>query len=1031
MELLDFYRAVLPGQGHFCLWWKGNKQHVWADTHEELADFTEHHADEPDWYFGTAGFTDYKRKQGNVAAKRAFYFDLDCGAEKVAKHGEDKAYATVQEAAQSLVQFAESTGLKPSLVLSSGTGLHVYYALDDDYPVDQWTEVAGALQEFAVAHGLRVDSSVTSDSARILRPPGTLHSCGRRVQVLRQSDRVWSLDEISGIVGTLRQDVGLSATGRAVRDVNSEVLTYIEVPSSALKAASKCMALRDIAAVRGDVPYEQWWTMIGLVKNCIEGEELAHDWSAGHEQYSERETSKKFHSWEGGPPLCKTFEKFSKRCGECQYRGKISTPKQLGVLTDKEVEGLPPEKKPREPEAAAPLPPDFPDLRDSGFKLDKDENGHYRLFYKKAIKQEGDEGDTTLFAYEVLSRDAFWLDRWTAAGVGETDGAQTAVCLWRHGGTQRFDMPTKMLGSRQNLLQFLAEKTITPARTSLGPKLAEYVNSEFNRIKTMSARPVIRNHFGLQYDGDEPGAELICAHGKYVIRRNQTIEEAMLGGRLRGQRHLFSLPIPPSPTGKWDASVWKTAIFPAAQTQAKFIREIYDNEAYATAQLAIMMSLASPLIVFAAEQPFLPGAKLPAYGITVSLYSRESGKGKSSVQAVAASCFGNSAEMMPPGADKDTTANAQSTRLGLMGTMPFHADEVTGNKPEDTYTLVNRIANGTDRQRLDRSGNPRESHTWSLIGTVSTNIPQRELLAAIQQSSDALQNRLVEIHCEFPERLDAEHAVYRDRFKAEMVPNFGALGALLHLFIVSRGPKEMQAALSKRFEEAARHVPGASHRQRFIQSAMACVLAAHDILVRMGIRLFDRDRLLALYTDAVRDTLTFSAAVVRTPMDLLRKMVSDMASQIVVTKQLSHAKNDKAADTIINERTLRAPWLGRRAEATSTLYLLSDAVKEWAKENQVSYNEILRAAKREGVLKPLGTNGDAGRITITKGTSLPTVAGMAYQFDEAKLFGEGNVDMTNVVHLPTKENRNDSESARTDDAGDRTEAGSDSQPSRG
>lgn len=1025
MKLLDFYRAVLPGQGHFCLWWKGNKQHVWADSHEELADLTAHYADEPDWYFGTAGFSELRRKQEFVTAKRAFYFDLDCGADKVAKHGEDKAYPTAKDAAASLVQFAEETGLKPTLVLSSGTGIHVYYALDDDYSPEDWTEVARSLQDFAVAHGLRVDSSVTSDTARILRPPGTLHSCGRRVTVLRQSNRVWSLDQIAAIVGTNGRDVHLSATNRATRDYNSEVLQFVETPSSARKAATKCAALRDIAAARGDVPYEQWWTMIGLVKNCVEGEELAHEWSMGHDDYSERETAKKYESWTGGPPLCKTFERFSKRCAECPHHGKISTPKQLGALTDREVEELPPEKKPREPEPAA-VPPEFPDLRDTGFKIDKDDGGAYRLFYKKAIKKDGeDEGDATLFAYEVLSRDAFWLDRWTAAGNGDSDGAQTTLCLWRNGKPQRFDMPTKLIGNKQQLLQFLAEKSITPQRSSQGPKLMEYVNSEFNRIKTMNARPVIRNHFGLQYEGDDVHSKLVCAHGKYVIREDHSIEEAMLGGRLRTQRNLFTLPIPPSPTGKWDASVWKTHIFPAAQVQAKFIRDYYDNDEYASAQLAIMLSLASPLLVFAAEQPFRPGSRLPAYGMTVSLYSRDSGKGKSSVQRVAAACYGNSAEMMPPGSDKDATANAQSTRLSIMGTMPFHADEVTGNKAEDTGVLVNRIANGTDRARVYRDGAAKEAFTWSLIGTVSTNIPQRELLAVVQQSSDALQNRLVEIPCEFPERHDAEHAVFRDRFKAEMAPNFGALGALLHLFIVSRGPEEIQAAINKRFEEAARHVPGATHRQRFIQSAMACALCTHDILQRMGIQLFNRDKLLSLYTEAVTDTITFSATVVKTPIDLMRKMVSDMASNIIVTKNELHLRND-GVDTVINERTLRAPWVGRRIENTSTLYLMSDAIKEWARENQVSYNEILRAAKREGVLKPMAANGAAGRFTITKGTTLGVVAGIVYQFDETKLFGDGVVDMTNVVQLPTKDNRN--EQAVHADERNRAAAESDSQP---
>jgi hypothetical protein len=117
---------------------------------------------------------------------------------------------------------------------------------------------------------------------------------------------------------------------------------------------------------------------------------------------------------------------------------------------------------------------------------------------------------------------------------------------------------------------------------------------------------------------------------------------------------------------------------------------------------------------------------------------------------------------------------------------------------------------------------------------------------------------------------------------------------------------------------------------------------------------------------------------------------------------------------------------------TSTLYLSSDAIKEWAREHQCSHGELLRVAKKRKMIKPLTSNGDVGKITLTKGTTISTVIGLCYKFDEAILMGETSVDMTNVVALPQKENRDDEVENSSDDATrDRTQAGSDKEPVRG
>ena len=87
---------------------------------------------------------------------------------------------------------------------------------------------------------------------------------------------------------------------------------------------------------------------------------------------------------------------------------------------------------------------------------------------------------------------------------------------------------------------------------------------------------------------------------------------------------------------------------------------------------------------------------------------------------------------------------------------------------------------------------------------------------------------------------------------------------------------------------------------------------------------------------------------------------------------------------------------------------MADAMKEWCREHQCSYSEIVRVARERNLLIPVSTDGLLGRFTLTKGTQLSTVQGMCYLIDEGRLFHEDEVAApANVVPL-RKESRNES-----------------------
>ena len=110
------------------------------------------------------------RNQQNVIALKSLYLDIDF---KGGEHG----YDTPHDAIEALSHFLKATGLpKPSIMVKSGGGLHIYYTFTRPLSREEWQPLAHALAEAGKRHGLKADWQVTTDSARILRIPGTTNN---------------------------------------------------------------------------------------------------------------------------------------------------------------------------------------------------------------------------------------------------------------------------------------------------------------------------------------------------------------------------------------------------------------------------------------------------------------------------------------------------------------------------------------------------------------------------------------------------------------------------------------------------------------------------------------------------------------------------------------------------------------------------------------------------------------------------------------------------------------------------------------
>jgi hypothetical protein len=153
MTSQEFLATVLPTSGAYCAVEisTAKKEHVFVQTIDEL--YNAAMAFDSKGYnsfYALATFNDKgKRLTENALKIKSLFLDIDCG--------DGKGYATKAEAAEALDTFLSTTALAElgtPWIISSGGGLHVYWAFAEEVDISVWKPVAENLKRLCVKQGL-------------------------------------------------------------------------------------------------------------------------------------------------------------------------------------------------------------------------------------------------------------------------------------------------------------------------------------------------------------------------------------------------------------------------------------------------------------------------------------------------------------------------------------------------------------------------------------------------------------------------------------------------------------------------------------------------------------------------------------------------------------------------------------------------------------------------------------------------------------------------------------------------------------
>lgn len=324
------------------------------DLNNEFDDEIERLKDGWNQFISVHAFDDANARRTNdsVAVIDTMFLDIDIAAQN------KPCPATAEDALSFLLDDLPFT---PTLINSSGRGLHALYSLDrairitDEPTRAKATALLAAFQE-AVNHIAKTKHRWTfdgvADLARVHRIPFSLnlkHGDASECRPIWIGDRV-TLATVENFAATAPKRIAPVAPDVSQASKSSTALAMLRraemkwladrknnpASTNAASIHAGCAFMRHALDDAATLPEPRWHAAINLLSRCEDGCTLAHAFSEEHPNYNRRETEAKFDHASGSPPVgCQHISETLgfDGCRGCPFAGRITSPIELGART--------------------------------------------------------------------------------------------------------------------------------------------------------------------------------------------------------------------------------------------------------------------------------------------------------------------------------------------------------------------------------------------------------------------------------------------------------------------------------------------------------------------------------------------------------------------------------------------------------------------------------------------------------------------------------------------------------------------------
>ena len=876
MTPLEFLAVVLPSpdNGLYCaaeLTTK-KKEHNFVEHLEELPAAIAKWGDNKDIYFALSTFENKgKRTADNARFIRSLFIDMD-------------GYETKKAAATSLNDFLVKTGLDllgTPYIVDSGGGLHCYWPFTQDVAVEDWKPVAENLKRLCKQEGLSIDMTVTADSARVLRFPGTFNNKAkyakpRPVRILAEGDTFDFEDLANHIESQLKslpmlprqQTTPLALPGQRPDAPHTPTTVKLFENSITLfknifkktKDGVGCEQLRYYAENASEDGMEPLWRgWLSIAQKCNDGEKAAI-WLSDLHPYPHERMHQKLAEIKGPYPCVKFDSENPGICDGCQHRGKVTNPLALGretaVVTAETTIEIP---ATAEQDAKKVMRPEAPKGYAYGVKggvfMEKEDTDSAGNVTKRQIMLLPYD----LFPVDILSREGEHLVHMLAV---------------RNYKTVDISFPQKAVVSKDETIKALAQQNVMASFGSGNDKnLYDYVRACTEKMSS-EKRPIeVPASYGWQANDTYVFGGKIYAAGK------EAIEVPMPG--------LENITMNTRPTGSLE--VWRQFINLLVR------KKLWDHLAI------ILMGAGSPLMRFTG-----------LHGLTIHCASTESGTGKSLALDGAASIWGHPIHYRT---GAGTSPVAMQQRLGLLHSNPLITDEITSKNRNDFEwfpAFLFSMSEGRGKERMESGANKERLNlsTWAAMAIMSSNTHVVDYLTGNRKhSSEGELRRLIEYVMD--EKLEWE-ADEIEIIKS-LQHNFAVAGEALVTYMVNN-----LDLLKKLVPETVRRMYSeyrAPNDERFWMAGIGCAIAAGIIMnsEHAGIAEFPLAEIIQSYRKRLEIQRGSIKGGHRSAEDVLNAFIQEYQGKFVVVKYgekagpLAHLGDG----SMVDRNTTRAEVMGR------------------------------------------------------------------------------------------------------------------------
>jgi len=908
MENFDLISYVQPTDGWFVVIGikgkKGVRQHIGATRAEADTAIERFTSQGRDAYFAVAKFkSNANRTNANAGSLKAFWLDIDCGADKAVvneKTGVPAGYATQSLGLQALKSFCLTAGLPKPTIVNSGRGLHVYWVLDEAITPAQWQPVADRLRAVCVAQALYVDPAVF-ETARVLRVPGTLNykdTPPKPVSVITVAPTL-SLAEFKEVLGGQGMEPLPTKPVRELTALGKSLLGNIDTTFSKimLRSAKKhgCQQLLDCYVNRDSLAEPRWFNALSIAKFCVDKTAAIHKMSAGHPDYNPHDVEHKIRGIKG-PHSCAEFAKANPGgCDGCPHKGKITSPIVLGKtlakaeeppveeeLYDEEIDLSVSTSTGKHIYKMPPPPPPFFRGKNGGIYLDS-----------------GEEEAEPVLVYEH--------DLYVVKLMHDPIKGYVAV-LRAHlpqDGVIEFVMPTTTVTEGRELRRELARSGVI-ASDARYKQITTYIILSIRELQIAYKAELMRLQFGWA-DKDS----------KFIVGDREITKDGIYHS-------------PPSSTTSTMSGHFNTC---GELDLWKEVFALYGRPGLEIQAFAALSGFGAPLLKFTGQK-----------GAVINLIHSGAGTGKTTALRMANSIFGHPEYLL--GNPNDTKVG-RTIKLGILNNIVNTIDEVTNMEAKEVSEALYEFSQGRGKDKAKSDANQlRENNTtWRTITVTSSNASLVEKLGVLKSSPDGELMRLLEFKVGYTDVGVISTEEGKAMFDHQLMLNFGLAGEVFAQWVIGNLEEVVQTVLriQKKIDTELR----LTQRERNWSAVMAANITGGLIAKRLGLIDWDMKRIhniVALSIAEMRDTVTAP--------------VSD-ASAVVGDYIYRHNRNMLVVDNGVDKRSnmqkfpILEPFgalLMRYEPDTKLLFIKSKEFKDDCVKNQVNYRDTVKALTASGML---------------------------------------------------------------------------------